>query len=252
MQAGIAVGATAGAVLLAALLYGCCCRRKRGAAGAAALGGEEVQGSYGASAKLSIIPGVKERFVLTEVVEATGEARAALPTASTSNAAVLRHTSPCPARLVPVGHASMTPRTDHPATCRQPRQRTPPAPDRLCWQPAAEPDQTAERGGSPVTGTNDLVATSARMIAYLSHLSIIGKTLPHAWRTALFIVFDRQARELCSAIASECSAAFFHIMECKSRCMSRLADQPLKKASGTNGTQHHTAARACRACMCAL
>lgn len=74
-QAGIAVGATAGAVLLAALLYGCCRRRKRdaaGAGGAATLDGGEMQDSFGANAKLSIIPGVKERFDLTEVVEATG------------------------------------------------------------------------------------------------------------------------------------------------------------------------------------
>ncbi len=73
-QAGIAVGATAGAVLLAALLYGCC-RRKRGAARAGGAGAPdlgEIHEPYGASAKLSIIPGVKERFDLTEVVEASG------------------------------------------------------------------------------------------------------------------------------------------------------------------------------------
>ncbi|KAL4429167.1 hypothetical protein ABPG77_010146 [Micractinium sp. CCAP 211/92] len=73
-QAGIAVGATAGAVLLAALLYGCC-RRKRGAARAGGAGAPdlgEMHEPYGASAKLSIIPGVKERFDLTEVVEASG------------------------------------------------------------------------------------------------------------------------------------------------------------------------------------
>ncbi|KAL4443431.1 hypothetical protein ABPG75_011168 [Micractinium tetrahymenae] len=75
-QAGIAVGATAGAVLLAALLYGWCCRRKRGAAAAGAAAGLDGAGlqqdPFGANAKLSIIPGVKERFDLTEVVEASG------------------------------------------------------------------------------------------------------------------------------------------------------------------------------------
>jgi hypothetical protein len=95
-RAGGVVGGVVGGALMAGLVLWYA-RRRRAAARAAPPEPPAHASLAGANARLSIIPGVKERFALTEVVEASGSpysARRRARTAFNSSDSPVRSRSP--------------------------------------------------------------------------------------------------------------------------------------------------------------